>query len=142
MKLNRLEVAKLLTEVSAIDNRIVDEGRVEAWYPIIKNYDYKDAVEALAGWFQKYDGYLSPRGLIAEIKLIREARAQEAQKAQRVLEYEAMAGEPQPVCRDHELKIMDCADCRNRLSKMTAQLHPNDLHNWAKGNLYLESSLV
>jgi hypothetical protein len=142
MKLNRVEVAKLLTEVSAIDNRIVDEGRVEAWYPIIKNYDYKDAVEALAGWFQKYDGYLSPRGLIAEIKVIRQERARQAESEARQLEYEAMQGEPQPVCRDHETKIFDCEPCRKRLSLMAPQLHPNDLHNWAKGHLYLESSLV
>lgn len=140
--MNKTEVAKLLTEISAIDNRIVDEGRVEAWYPIVKNYDYPDAVEALAGWFQKYDGYLSPRGLIMEIKAVREARALEAEQSRRQLEYEALQGEPQPVCREHELKIMECFDCRQRLVAMTGQLHPNDLHNWAKGNLYLESSLV
>ena len=140
--MNKVEVAKLLTQISAIDNRQVDEARVEAWFPIVRDYDYEDAVEALPFFFQKSDQYLSPRGLIVEIKAIREQRARERESEKRQLELEGFKGEPQPVCSDHDLPITKCSDCTKRLVAMHGQLHPNDLHNWAVGNLYRQDSLV
>ena len=133
-------MAKLLTQMSAIDNRQVDEGRVEAWYPIVRDYDYEDAVDALPYFFQTSDEYLSPRRLIVEIKRLNEQRALEREQAQRELEYSEMQGHPEPVCSEHDLKIGDCVDCRRRLQAL--KLHPNDLHRWAVDNLYREDSLV
>lgn len=139
--MNKVEVAKLLTQISAIDNRQVDEARVEAWFPIVCHYEYQDAVDALPEFFQRSDEYLSPRGLILEIKRLREARALADEKQMRELEFEGVKGEPQPVCRDHDLKIGDCVACRSRLEAMTG-LHQNDLHSWAVNNLYRQDSLV
>ena len=115
MKLDKVEVAKLLTNISAIDNRQVDEARVEAWFPIVKDYNYQDALEALPVFFQKSSEYLSPRGLIVEIKIVKEQRALNAEQAQRQLELSDTTGVPQPLCIEHNLKILSCDPCCRRL---------------------------
>lgn len=115
MKLDKVEVAKLLTNISAIDNRQVDEARVEAWFPIVKDYNYQDALEALPVFFQKSSEYLSPRGLIVGIKAVKEQRALKAEQAQRQLELSDTTGVPQPLCIEHGLKILSCDPCCRRL---------------------------
>lgn len=109
--MDRSEIAALLTQVSALDNRVVDEAGVEMWHRILEKYDYDDAMQALPMFFQKSDDYLSPRRLIAEIKIVKEQRALEAEQEQRRLESESGDGVAQPLCAKHELKILDCVPC-------------------------------
>jgi len=134
--LNRSEIAQLLTQISALDNRVVDEAGVEMWFRVLGSFDYQDALDALPLFFQKSDSYLAPRGLIVEIKNLREQRAAEEQKRQQELENAEGPGDPMPICAEHGLGILDCTPCCLRLSGL-ADMHPNDRHAHAVATIYM-----
>lgn len=133
--MDKVEIAKLLTQISAIDNRQIDEARVEMWHTVLGGHDYEDAIEALPLFFQKSDEYLSPRRLIVEIKNVREQRAFEEEKAQRELENSEGPGDPMPICVEHEVGILYCTPCCVRLSALL-DMHPNDRHAHAVATIY------
>lgn len=133
--MDKVEIAKLLTQISAIDNRQIDEARVEMWHTVLGGHDYEDAIEALPLFFQKSDEYLSPRRLIVEIKAVREERARVAQMEQRELEESEGSSDPMPVCAEHELPILDCVPCCKTLAAL-AEMHPSDRHAYAVTHVY------
>lgn len=134
--MNRSEIAQLLTQISALDNRVVDEAGVEMWFRVLGSFDYEDALDAVPLFFQKSDSYLAPRGLIVEIKNLREQRAAEEQKRQQELENAEGPGDPMPICAEHGLGILDCTPCCLRLSGL-ADMHPNDRHAHAVSTIYM-----
>ena len=73
--MNKLEVAKLLTAASAIDNRKIQDETVEAWYAVLHAYDYADCAEAVRQHFEESTEYLLPAHVRAGVRRVRELRS-------------------------------------------------------------------
>lgn len=72
--MNKMEIARLLTAIAALDNRKVLEETVEAWYAVLHSYPYSDAAEAVRQHFEDSTEYLMPAHIKQGIKRTREAR--------------------------------------------------------------------
>ena len=145
--MTRDEVAKILTAIAAIDNRTITEATVAMWGEVLsevrpneKPYTYDEAWSAVPKWFAQNDGFMSPRALIAQMKKAREDLALEKHNAE--IHDDEGEGEPQPICKTHNLNILDCYDCCQVLSAEVGYMHGDRLHNWAIANLYRADSII
>lgn len=62
----------LMMKASALSGRQFDAVVVEAWYDVLGEYDYEDAVRALNRHFRNSDEYLQPVHIIRGIRAHRE----------------------------------------------------------------------
>lgn len=58
--MNKTDVAKLLTLVSAFDSRTVGIDTVEAWFPILEKIDAQQAVTVVRNHFATSTDYFMP----------------------------------------------------------------------------------
>lgn len=130
------EVAELLKLVAAIDNRKVTPELVEAWHSVIGFMPFDVAKEALA-MARKDDrvNWLEPKHLVswardAAFKLDREENAPLPESV-----VGAKTFSPQPTCREHGKKIMECMPCMRQLKPM-AEDNQAKILGWAKRNLF------
>ena len=72
--MNKMEIARLLTAIAALDNRKVLEETVEAWYAVLHSYPYQDAAEAVRQHFEDSTEYLMPAHIRRGILRAREER--------------------------------------------------------------------
>jgi hypothetical protein len=131
--MNITETKQLLQEVSVIDKRQVSPELIQAWQGILGHIPLDVAQEAhkLA---RRDSGiqYLEPKHIVvwakeAAFKLDREQGKQKPQ--------EVLTGTPEPVCREHQARIMSCDPCASKLNKMS-HLHDAALLVWARENIY------
>ena len=66
--MNKTEVAKLLTLVSAFDSRTVGIDTVEAWYPILEDVKVDEAVTVVRNHFATSTAYLMPAHITAGVE--------------------------------------------------------------------------
>lgn len=131
--MNKVEVHKLLTEIAVIDKRQVTPELAEAWHGIMGHIPLDVAQEAHK--LARRDSaiqYLEPRHIVvwakeAAYKLDREQGKQKPQ--------EVLTGCPEPICREHQARIMSCDPCASKLNKMS-HLHDAALLVWARENVY------
>ena len=136
--MNNLEIGRLLVQISAVDNRQIDEAKVEMWTRICGDIDFKDAEQAVVLAFRdmKPGEYLEPQTLRMFVKRIREERAvQLEQDNRRALEAEVVYA-PAPRCREHDVRIDMCVPCRGLISQRGKDVPGADLHSWAVANVY------
>lgn len=69
------ETADLLGLAAFYDNRTVDEPVVAAWFAVLGDLDYADAVEALRAHYAATTDWLMPAHIRTRVKAIRAARA-------------------------------------------------------------------
>lgn len=131
--MNKSEVAKLLDEISAVDNRIVGPEQVEAWHKVIGHIPLDIAQEALVmARRDERTNYLEPRHIItwakeAAFKLDRQAGRDTPEEPQGQFV-------PQPKCK-HQKGIIDCAECTRELAQL-ADRPKNEILIYAKKNVY------
>jgi hypothetical protein len=70
---NKVDVAKLLTLASTVDNRTVAPETVEAWHRIINGITYAQAEVALWAHFRTSTAYLLPAHIMAGVANARRA---------------------------------------------------------------------
>lgn len=136
--MDKVEMGKLLTQISAVDNRQVTTATIEMWWRINGDLDYSDCEQAIPMAFResKQGEYFSPQMLRAMVKRIREERAvQLEQDNRRALEAEIMYA-PAPKCREHGLRPDLCEPCRQAISRRGKEFPNHDLHEWAMANIY------
>lgn len=141
------EMLKVLAAIGAVDGRQFDSASVAMWRSVVdevrpgeRPFTYGEAWSAVPKWFAQNDGFMSPRALITQMRKAREDEAV-AKHQDEILE-DSGKGEPQPICREHDLKIMDCAHCCGILSSEAGWLHGDKLFEWAKVNVFRADSLV
>ena len=128
--MNISETKSLLDAISAIDNRKVTAEVVDAWHQILGQIPNDIAREALK--LAQQDAsikYLEPRHIFGWAK-----EAAFRLDRNKVVQAENLRGTPEPYCK-HDRKILSCKECCRELSKM-AHLTSDDLHAWAKANIY------
>ena len=124
--MNKTEVAKLLTRASAVDNRIVTEETVEAWYEILGDVYYPAAVDAVNEHFKTSTEYLLPGHIVAGARRSQE-RLEREKKRQDILnpsselnlsleESAERRRQPIPEC-EHGVSIVRCDPCCKRLAE-------------------------
>jgi len=79
--MNKLELAKLLTIVSAIDNRTVAPETVNVWHPIVGHLGFGVASEAVRLHFSETDKYLLPAHVIACARRVQDRLDRELRKS-------------------------------------------------------------
>jgi len=125
------ETKALLDSIAALDNRKVTAESLNAWHEVIGQLPFEIAKEALK--LAQQDStikYLEPRHIFgwafeAEFRLDRTKPNEQVQN---------LRGTPEPSC-NHGIKVNSCKACCRDLAKML-HLTSEDLHNWAKVNIY------
>lgn len=73
--MNREQFTYLLARIQVFDNRQIGKTTAEAWWPIIGDLDYDDAVAAVQTHFRdRPEVYLQPGHIVAGVKRAHEAR--------------------------------------------------------------------
>lgn len=85
--MTELEVAKLLTMASIIDNRKIAPETVKEWHRVIGHLDYDTALAAMEMHFGESTVYLLPAHIAGNARRVREQRHPASLPPQR--EYEA-----------------------------------------------------
>lgn len=73
--MNQTEVGKILTYVSAVDNRKLTKEAVLAWHQIIGDFVFEDAMEAVVRHFKESSGWLMPVHVVDGVKRIHYERS-------------------------------------------------------------------
>lgn len=140
--MTEVEVAKLLAMISAIDSRVVSEPMIKMWTQVLNEHrpgerpwTAGEAWEAVPRYFATNDAYLMPRGLIVEMKRVREAQA-EVEHHDAITDGDGGTYAPMPKCARHGLGIIHCSDCCALISKRGKEYPLEDLHAWAMANVY------
>lgn len=120
--MNRIEVARLLTNASAYDNRIVTEETIIAWHDVLLNVDYRNAQIAMREHFQKSGEYLQVHHIIGGAKRVGENLDREVRISNQIEARESTAEGfasgryDMPICVPHNLGIVYCAECSKALA--------------------------
>jgi hypothetical protein len=72
---NKVEVARLLTIASMIDNRTVAPETVEEWHRVAGHLDFEAAREGVEQHFRESTSYLLPAHVIAQARRAKETKA-------------------------------------------------------------------
>ena len=115
--MNKSEVAQLLDEIAAVDNRKVGPEQVEAWHGVISQIPFEIGREALRlARKDERTTWLEPRHIVswareAAFKLDRESGRNIPKEPQ---------GEfvKQPNCRAHNKPLISCDACCDRLKHL------------------------
>ena len=135
--MDKIEMNKLLVQISYVDNRIIDEYTVEMWMRIFPpDVTYQEASSAVPIAFAESNEYLTPHRILQIVKRIRNDHAQKRDHEQRLELESSEKTDPIPICRDHDLPIMQCDVCIRRMSDDTGRLTGDRLHQWAIANIY------
>lgn len=121
--MNKVEVAKLLTRASAVDNRHVTPETVEAWFEVLEGVRYDASVEAVNEHFKTSTEYLLPAHIISGARRVlerweRDARIAAVASGEHARELEASQADrarPIPQC-EHGISLVRCAPCCRRLA--------------------------
>jgi len=130
--MNKIETKALLDKIAAVDNRKLTPEAVEAWHDVIGFMPYEIALAALA-LARKDDRiqWLEPKNIVS---WAREAAFQLDRQEQKP-QPEPYQIVPQPICREHQKKILSCDPCCHKMSQHD-DMTPNQLLVWAKQNIY------
>jgi hypothetical protein len=118
------EAAAILDLLAAIDHRTLDVQAYTAFYLVLEPYDFNTALEAttMALRDPEIKFLIKPNDIIRYIKKIEERRDADRRRAL-ALEAPADAGViTQPICNAHDLPIMDCLECIEKIGKLAEAL--------------------
>lgn len=135
--MDRLETQALLTLVSTLDQRIVSEDAVDAWLGMLKDVAPVFARDAVEEHFRdKADTYLNVGHVLAGAKRAALRQADRLIAEARLMDEADWKSDPQPVCEEHDLKILDCDDCCSLLFVQAGHMRDDARHSWAMANVY------
>jgi hypothetical protein len=130
--MNITETQELLKQISAIDKRQITAETVQAWHQIVGHLSLEVALEAHRMARKDLSvNYLEPRHIIGWGK---EAMSKLDRLNPKPAEPEKRSS-PEPLCREHNKKIMSCDPCCDKLAKLPTT-NAEQLDRWAKENIY------
>lgn len=122
------EAAAILDLLAAIDNRSLDVQSYTAFFMVMQPYDFNTALEAttMALRDPNIQYLIKPNHIIANIQKIEERRDADRRRA-KALEAPADAVViTQPICVAHDLPIMDCSNCIQKIGELAQVAGGND----------------
>jgi hypothetical protein len=132
---DKIQMGKLLVQISALDNRQVTPATIEMWHRVNGDLEFADCEEAIPRAFQTAKDYLSPQMLRAVVRQIREERKQREEHEKRVELESVMYAAPQPKCV-HDLLVTKCDPCCVRIAERALTEDGRSVHAWATANVY------
>ena len=132
------DTERIVRKAAVLDNRQVTDEVIDAWHEVVGHVDYTVAERALIKARQDPNiNWLEPRHVVAKARDAIIELNDEARALAREAEDEGRA-DPEPICRDHRLRITTCLECCRRLAVQSRQLSRDRLHDWAVANMYVE----
>ena len=123
--------------MSTLDQRKISEDVVEAWAGMLKDVAPVYATEAVEEHFrQKPDVYLNVGHVVAGAKRAKLKADEQLVSEARQLEEADWKADPQPVCEEHGLRILECLDCCSLIFSQVDYMQPDDRHSWAMAHVY------
>lgn len=133
--MDKVETAKLITMVSALDRQPTDQGMVEMWHRILQEFDFSECEAAVVPAYKEAKGYVSARGIYAAVKQAREESAR--QRASLEIREDSGSWDVSacPVC-PHGIAVVKCLPCCRRIYAEAGSMSADSRHHWAEKNLY------
>lgn len=95
------------------------------------------ATEAVEEHFrQKPDVYLNVGHVVAGAKRAKLKADEQLVSEARQLEEADWVSEPQPICEEHNLRILECLDCCSLIFAQADYMRVDDRHSWAMTHVY------
>lgn len=135
--MDKLQINKLLVQMSYVDQRKIDDYTIEMWFRIIGHEDYEMASQAIPRCYAESNEYLTPHRVLVMIKKIREEQAttrihQERQEIEATWQKSL-----HPVCREHGKLILQCRECCKKITDHdNSRTNRDALHAWATQHIY------
>ena len=135
--MDKLETQALLTLVSTLDQRIVSDDVVESWALMLKDVAPLFAREAIEEHFRsKADTYLNVGHVLAGAKRAALRQAEKLLAEARIMDEAEWRSDPQPICEEHDLRILSCDDCCSLIHHQAGHMRDDDRHSWAMAHVY------
>lgn len=127
------QVTEIVTMCSALDGQQVTEAKVAMWLQALDGCSYEECVQAIVPAYREAtNGFITAKGIW---DVVRRARSQ-PDSSDRVLEEADWRSDPQPVCEEHNLRILECLDCCSLIFVQADHMSVDDRHSWAMANVY------
>lgn len=135
------QTKQIFEHVQKVEGKIATQEVARAWHDLIGHLEFEVANRAATLALSDHNILsVAPKHILAKVP-------QAVAELNAILRKEGVAeedwkSEPQPICRRHNLQILECADCCAMLSKQGPRGNPSRLHEWAIANVYRADSLV
>ena len=111
---------------------------MESWAGFLADVRPQHAREAVEEHFrEKPDTYLNVGHVVKGAKKFAERDAEKALSMERGMDESQWRSDPQPICREHSLRITKCEACCDVLAEKS-WWSVDDRHVWAVKNVYAE----
>ena len=131
--MNKNEVGELLAMCSALDGQQVTESKALMWLEVLDGVSYEEAKVALIPAYKESNNdIVTAKGMWEQV---RRARSQPG-SSDRVLEEADWKSDPQPICEEHDLRILECLDCCSLIFAQADYMRVDDRHSWAMTHVY------
>jgi hypothetical protein len=115
----------------------VSDDVVESWTLMLKDVAPVFAREAVEEHFKlKPDVYLNVGHVLAGAKRAALRQAERLVSEARLMDEADWKSDPQPVCEEHSLRILDCDDCCSLIFVQAGHMRDDDRHSWAMSHVY------
>jgi len=115
----------------------VSDDVVEAWASILVDVAPIYATEAVEEHFRTNpDTYLNVGHVVAGAKRAALRDQEKLVSEARNLEEADWGSDPQPICEEHNLRIVSCLDCCMRIFEEADHMPAEMRHSWAVANVY------
>ena len=85
---------------------------------------------------EKPDTYLNVGHVVAGAKRAAQSHQQDMVSHARELEESDWKADPQPICEEHSLRILECLECCNRIFEQADDMNAENRHSWAMAHVY------
>jgi hypothetical protein len=95
------------------------------------------AREAIEEHFRsKADTYLNVGHVLAGAKRAALRQAEKLVAEARIMDEANWRSGPQPICEEHDLRILSCDDCCSLIHHQAGHMREDDRHSWAMAHVY------
>jgi hypothetical protein len=138
-EMNIAETAQIVQRVTVIDGRVASDQMVRAWHDLVGHLQFEVANRAATLALQDYQiPQVAPKHVLG--KMASAVAELNALLRQNVMDESTWLSDPEPVCKEHLMKITRCDFCCDVLMHQVGHLRGDELHRWAVANLYVEDT--
>ena len=136
--MNKTEMSQVLAVCSALDGQQVTESKVTAWMPLFERFGYEEVEKLVhATYLESKNGIVTPQDLAKAVDAAREpVRPLTYKQDEADLDESGWRSDPQPICEEHDLRILECLDCCSLIFAQADYMRVDDRHSWAMAHVY------
>jgi hypothetical protein len=137
--MNIEETRQVCKRVATVEGKVESPSMVQAWHDLIGHLQFEVANRAATLALQDHQiNQVLPKHILGKMQ---SAVAElNALLRENVSDESTWKSDPEPVCKEHLLRITRCDACCDVLRFQVGHLRGDDLHRWAVANLYVEDT--